>query len=283
MPESAAEPTPTPYISPKDDEANAGRLKPDVAHQVYNDIRQEADRWSLKINPDDSPIKKRLKHFALSKVFGLFSRFTLLDYQAAQIVDAEEKAGRDPLTGLLNRRAFEDRVKQRLSEGTAGLAIMIDADHFKQVNDTYGHDIGDQVLQRIALGLQENVQLSRDIICRWGGEEFAVFILISSLDIDKAKIFEIAERVRKNVVKYLGNIRYEISSNGKSQENLIPITVSLGATITHGEHWEQAIKRADEHLYQAKNGGRDQSIGDNGKISFTPTPPPDVRPETASS
>lgn len=274
MPESTAdtESTPSPYISPQEDEDNAGRLKPDVAHQVYNDIRQEAEREAITNDLD------------VKNLFDERSKSTLPDYQAAQIVDVEDKAITDPLTGLLNRRGFERKVAERLAAGAAGLAIMIDADHFKtKVNDVYGHQIGDEVLKYIALGLRANTDVVKDIVGRYGGEEFVVFLEIANPNLQADKIYEIAERIRHDIVEYLKKARYQTSSNKNAEETLIPVTLSLGATITCGEPWEKALKRADENLYKAKDGGRKQSIGDNGKIIFTPTPPPDGQPETASN
>lgn len=274
MPESTpdTESTPSPYISLEEDQVNVNRLKPDVAHQLYNDIRRKAKRQDLKI---------KRKNRALEDLFDTTSADDLPDYQAAQIVDAEEKATLDPLTGLLNRRAFETQVKEKLSQGAAGLVLMIDADFFKEVNDTYGHPTGDQVLQRTAFALKSNVELTKDIIGRYGGEEFVAFIQISNPDFEKDKIFAIAERIRRNIIDYLKNIRYETSQDGKAVENFIPVTISLGATITYGDPWEEALKRADENLYKAKKGGRNQSFGDSGKI--IPVSLPGAPPETAAS
>lgn len=290
MPESAAESTVNPYISPEEDKDNAGQLKPDVAHQVYSDIRQQAERWGLKIKPDDSPIKKRLKHFAISKVFGLFSRSTLPDHQAAQIVDFEEKAIRDPLTGLLNRRGFEKEFVRLLQDsnkfGQPMLLLMIDLDYFKIINDTYGHLIGDQALKYLARALASSVEIG-DLVARWGGEEFVIAIKPKTgQPLDPDKMLAAAERIRMKIIDLLSADRYQLTS-GAAEEKLPDsnqITLSVGATLTKPDDaLETVCQRADDNLYQAKKSGRDQSFGDNGKIVFTQVLPPDVPPETAST
>lgn len=276
MPESAAEPTVNPYVSPEEDEDNAGRLKPDVANQIHSDIRRQAERWGLKINPDDSPIKKRLKYFVLSKVFGLFSHFTLPDYQAAQIVDLEEKATRDTLTGLLNRRGFETQFNQSLRESTQSsqpiLLLILDLDHFKKINDRYGHLVGDQALKYLARALTDSVDIG-DLVGRWGGEEFIVAAkLKTGQPIDSDKMLAAAERIRKNIIDLLSADRYQLTS-GAAEEKLPEadqITLSVGATLTtpDDDTLETVCRRADENLYRAKNGGRNQSFGDNGEIEL---------------
>lgn len=289
MPESAAEPAVNPYVSPEEDEDNAGRLKPDVAHQVYSDVRQQAKRWGLEINPDDSPIKKRLKYFALSKVFGLFSRFTLPDYQAVKIVDLEDKATRDPLTGLLNRREFSrlfsEFLQQANESGQPILFLMIDLDHFKEINDTYGHLLGDQALKYLARALTGSVEIG-DLVARWGGEEFVIAIKSKTgQPLDPDKMLAAAERIRKKIIDPLSADRYQLTP-GAAEEKLPDskqITLSVGATLTKPDDTlETVCQRADNNLYKAKNSGRNQSIGDNGKIIFTLTPPPDVPPKTGS-
>ena len=185
------------------------------------------------------------------------------------------------MTGVLNRLGFEENVAKQSAKGVAGLFLMIDADHFKEVNDKYGHQIGDEVLKRIGLSLQINTQMDHDIVGRWGGEEFVAFLPILKSDLEVDKIYEIAERIRANIVKYLGEIRYEVSRSGRIEKTLIPVTLSFGVTITRGEPWEKACQRADANLYKAKNAGRNQSFSDSGKI--TPAPSLGVPPEIASS
>ncbi len=288
MPESAAEPFPAPYISPAEDEDNAGRLKPDVAHQVYFDIREEAKRRGLEINPNDSPEEIARKNQALKQLFGDRSSSDLPDYQAAGIVDLEEKAGRDPLTGLLNRRRFErlfdESLKQSIQTGKQILFLMVDLDFFKQLNDDYGHLIGDEALKYLARALAEAVEIE-DLVCRWGGEEFIVSIKPKGGRPSEAdKLLGIAERIRRQIVDALSEVYYQSEKNGEKQPIKIPITLSVGATLTRSDDTlEKACQRADDNLYQAKNSGRNQSFGDHGKIVFTQASPPDVPPKIVSN
>jgi diguanylate cyclase (GGDEF)-like protein len=271
MPESAAEPTPPPYIPSEEDKDNAGRLKSDVAHQVHFDIRQEAKRRGLEIHPDDSPAEKARKNQAIIDLFNERSQNDVLDYPAAQIVAAEEQAGRDPLTGLLNRREFTRLFHQSLQQsneiGRPILFLMIDLDYFKQINNTYGHSIGDQVLKYLARALTDSVEIG-DLIARWGGEEFTVAVIPKAdQPLDYEKLLMAAERIRAKVIGLLSEDFYQFSPGKPERKLPDPITLSLGATLTKPDDTlETACGRADDNLYKAKNAGRDQSFGDNGKI-----------------
>jgi len=151
----------------------------------------------------------------------------------------------DPLTGAYNRRAFEDFFDQESERSrrykTPLSLIIFDIDHFKQVNDVYGHDAGDKVLQEIAnVCKMHNRPL--DFLYRWGGEEF--FILLTETGIEGAQ--NMAERYRSIIESW----NFHIQSK---------ITVSLGVSQFHSsDNAETLIKRADKALYKAKNGGRNQ-------------------------
>ncbi|MDX1352125.1 MAG: diguanylate cyclase [Thiomicrorhabdus sp.] len=157
----------------------------------------------------------------------------------------EGLAARDPLTGLFNRYKFTEIFSAELTgmkarENTMSL-IMLDLDHFKKINDQFGHNAGDKVLTSVAKVLEEN-QRQTDVICRWGGEEF--LILLPSADLDKAQL--IAETIREKV----------------KQMNLIEgwvVTASFGVTqVNAKDTLETLVERADSALYQAKKNGRDQ-------------------------
>lgn len=147
----------------------------------------------------------------------------------------------DPLTGLTNRRGIE----RKLSEwGSISYAILsFDIDHFKHVNDTYGHDVGDTVLQMIATQMRLNFR-PNDLLCRVGGEEF--LILMPSTTIDEAYVA--AER-----------LRYEIEQH--PFDHIDHITISIG--VSHSERasdFISLVKQADMALYKAKNSGRNCTI-----------------------
>jgi len=143
----------------------------------------------------------------------------------------------DELTKILNRRGFDEKVKD-LKKGSI---IFMDLDHFKQINDTYGHEMGDFVLKEFANVIKNNIRES-DIFARVGGEEF--ILVLSNTPYFKA--FMVAEKLRKLVENH----------NFKG----IKVTASLGISELRGD-LEEAIKRADEALYEAKNSGRNQVKG----------------------
>jgi diguanylate cyclase len=155
----------------------------------------------------------------------------------------------DPLTRLRNRRGFEQAVSE-FAQGRdvdlAGCSVLIaDIDHFKRVNDSYGHLVGDQVIRALAQVLQNCVK-GRDIAARWGGEEFIV-LLPETLGEGAVML---AEQLRTE----FGKTR--IKRGGKQVLN-DAVTISIGvAEIGGGEPLEQAVGRADSAMYQAKNGGR---------------------------
>jgi len=153
---------------------------------------------------------------------------------------------RDPLTGLLNRRGFEResepmrRVAWRRGHRTS--LVLFDIDFFKQVNDTHGHGIGDEVLTNLARRLMTGVD-EHDRVCRWGGEEILV-LLVHDLDTSTRAI---ADRLRASVAE------------APLTEHDLSITVSGGLTEwTRGESLAAAVKRADDALYRAKSNGRNR-------------------------
>ena len=157
---------------------------------------------------------------------------------------------RDPLTGLYNRRFLEEYLvheRVRATRKNRPLSvIMLDIDHFKRFNDTFGHDAGDAILRRMGLLLQGHVRGS-DIACRIGGEEFALLLPEVSLPIAYQRAESILDNVRRLQVKHRGQV-------------LGAITVSLGVASfpKHGETPEALIRAADRALYQAKEGGRNK-------------------------
>jgi diguanylate cyclase (GGDEF)-like protein/PAS domain S-box-containing protein len=150
----------------------------------------------------------------------------------------------DPLTGLSNRRHIAKKIKEEIRKAEryqSGFSvIMIDLDHFKTINDTYGHHVGDLALQSVARVLRENVR-DIDLVGRYGGEEF--LILLPSTDLESGYI--IAERMRKN-----------IESMAWADE--VTVTISGGIAEYHGESDLELFRKADELLYKAKQGGRNR-------------------------
>ncbi len=158
----------------------------------------------------------------------------------------------DPLTGVLNRRGFESNAEDlfsntELSNGKGHCLLMLDVDHFKHINDTYGHLLGDKVLAAIANTLKIKVQ-GQDIVGRLGGEEFA--ILLPNTNLDGA--FAVAEHIRQAIER--GKIR-RLDSNA----DIEGITISIGiASRKKNEKLESLIERADKALYTSKKEGRNR-------------------------
>ncbi|OGG52911.1 hypothetical protein A2851_04455 [Candidatus Kaiserbacteria bacterium RIFCSPHIGHO2_01_FULL_53_29] len=182
-----------------------------------------------------------------------------------EISELQKLANVDPLTGLLNRRGFETHISVLMAqppEGQRGeksqriALIACDIDHFKEINDRYGHDAGDHVLQEIAPLLRSAVR-DTDCVARMGGEEF-VLVLPGATE---KKAVEIAERLRQTIEEQpvaLGN------------ESSVRVTVSFGVAYTDlREEFPQIIKQADEALYQAKESGRNK-VWLNGSSGETP-------------
>lgn len=160
----------------------------------------------------------------------------------------DRMAHTDVLTNLFNRRYFIDRLEEefdRISRHGANMSVLIyDLDHFKRINDTYGHDVGDRVLQAVSK-VTNQVKRSTDIACRLGGEEFALLLP----ETDKNGAIKLAQRLRREIE----NFPYR-----ENAHESLTVTASVGvATITKiGADPQAILKTADRALYKAKNGGR---------------------------
>ncbi|WP_426409518.1 diguanylate cyclase [Bradyrhizobium ganzhouense] len=161
----------------------------------------------------------------------------------------EEMATTDALTGLRNRRKFDHVIdiewRRAMRQKTQVALLMIDADHFKAYNDTFGHQAGDQVLVGIAICISDSVHRAGDCAARYGGEEFAVLLPNTSA----TDAFKIAETIRAKVLGW--------SDGGAGS------TVSCGIASlapTSGMDWAVLVAAADKALYAAKAGGRNQSV-----------------------
>ncbi len=164
--------------------------------------------------------------------------------------ELEILATRDALTGCLNRRAFFERMEplldQHRKESRPLACFMVDVDHFKSVNDTYGHHTGDEVLREVSRSLRDLFE-EQHIVCRYGGEEFCV--VLPGLDLQQA--YGEAERTRMAIM----NIRLDDPAD-------LRLTASIGVSETcfGAEETQDLINQADECLYVAKRGGRNQSV-----------------------
>lgn len=162
----------------------------------------------------------------------------------------------DVLTGLPNRRGFDllaaQALQEALREPSPLSALLIDLDHFKQLNDTHGHLAGDQVLRGFARALQGNLRQS-DIICRWGGEEFILLLK----DTGSSTAYQLAEKIRRQTEQEV------FQFNGVN----LRITASIGVTeLQGGDSIDRLIGRADRALYRAKQSGRNRVCEDVGDL-----------------
>ena len=178
-----------------------------------------------------------------------------------------EQATHDPLTGLFNRRYLDDTLARELSlswrRSSCLSLVILDVDHFKKINDIFGHHAGDMALREVARTLSHNFRKS-DIACRLGGEEFALVLPDSSLLSTLQRVEEICSLIRSLTLRCDGKL-------------LGKITISAGIAVApeHGFTAATLLRAADECLYAAKEAGRDQVVVSRretgpGEICHTP-------------
>lgn len=207
--------------------------------------------WYIEpLQPISSNALLAVHIFNLTVVFGMFAYLAL--FYVSTVTRAHKRLARmattDSLTGLFNRRhmiALTEKELARHHRRPSNLTFMLmDIDYFKQVNDQYGHDIGDRVLGGVSQMLTDSMR-EQDFIGRWGGEEFLA--VLPETDIEQAAVS--AERIRKAIESLV------IESDGK----LINVTISIGITQYRAEELlSNAIARADHALYEGKSGGRNR-------------------------
>jgi len=165
-----------------------------------------------------------------------------------KLEESREEALIDTLTGLLNRRGCEKRL-QALSLNNMHSSLVIDIDHFKKVNDSFGHSVGDKVIQLVAKAIKDNVS-DDDISVRYGGEEFVVVLSNTSQQVAHIT----AEKIR-SAISMLKLVQRQTNTP------LPPITVSIGvAELEENMSWLTLFNNADHALYQAKNSGRNRCV-----------------------
>jgi len=166
--------------------------------------------------------------------------------------ELRQQAIRDPISKLFNRRYMEETLIREVSRAERNSQplsiIMIDIDHFKEFNDSFGHEAGDLVLQSLAKFLSTRVRGS-DVACRYGGEEFTLILPSATLDLARKRAEQIREGIQSIQVKYGG-------------QTLGPITLSLGVAVfpDHGVTGEAILQLADAALYRAKQTGRNRVV-----------------------
>lgn len=246
-------------------------------HQVLQQIRLSDEHGDLPViiltaNTEDSNLARCLESGANDYVTKPFS-FTALIARINNVVrtqrdardltrdvaELRDLAYRDEMTGLLNRRAFFDRANAEFeitkSSDEPMAVSILDIDHFKQINDKFGHSAGDNVLRKFGSLLKSSLRL-HDIVGRIGGEEFAVCLPNTT----PMQAYSILERLRTHVSK----IEFFQNEDGSN----LPITVSIGVVgKTDQKELDGLMILADMALYRAKNQGRNRTIVETGVSS----------------
>lgn len=236
--------------------------------QIGQELRLESAQGMRLINVNSAPIFDGKGHVRGAMITfddvtvlqekneKLNQMLTMLEKSQKEIslqnTQLEKLATLDPLTGCFNRRSFMARFEQVFHEAKehqlALCCLMIDIDHFKNVNDTYGHAAGDQVIQNVANILLMNCRAG-DMICRYGGEEFCFYLQDCSLMIATQR----AEKIRTEIANQ--------TSVTNDQRNIV-ITSSFGLTAIEfgAKNISELIEQADQALYRAKRQGRNQCV-----------------------
>jgi diguanylate cyclase (GGDEF)-like protein len=163
-----------------------------------------------------------------------------------------QQSTKDALTGIFNRRYLEESLEREIRRAArvdqpVGV-VMFDLDHFKNFNDTFGHEAGDSVLRELGAFLSRNVR-AEDIPCRFGGEEFVLILPGATLEGARSRAERLRSKVRELTVMH----------QGKSV-GMITISVGVGAFPVHGLSVKEVIAAADGALYRAKKDGRDRVV-----------------------
>jgi len=201
------------------------------------------DGYNVPVAVRVSPV--RAPDGSIAGAVEVFSDNSSKEATIERIRELEQLAALDPLTGLGNRRYAEMSIRARIDEvrryGWRSGLLFIDIDHFKRVNDTYGHDVGDEVLKMVARTLANSVR-PFDVVARWGGEEFVALIL----NMPKGALRSIANRCRALV---------EASSLPVGQD-LVRVTISVGGALARADDIvARLVKRADRLMYESKRAG----------------------------
>ncbi|TYP69367.1 sensor domain-containing diguanylate cyclase [Paenibacillus methanolicus] len=207
----------------------------------FSALTSAARKISANERLDQPPFAEHWNYEAHYLAKAMMRAVRNLQQQADQL---SEQARTDALTGLHNRASLEEQLAEWAIQETPYALLVLDIDHFKSVNDTYGHQIGDEAIVHLARVLSSETG-GDGVCCRFGGEEFVVLLPHQSLQSAR----QLAERVRRTM-------EAAPSPTGS------PITVSIGVAVCpdHGGGFERVFDQADQALYQAKRGGRNRTV-----------------------
>jgi two-component system, cell cycle response regulator len=209
----------------------------------------------LEIGVNDYLMRPIDKNELLARARSLIRKRRYTERLRDNVQMSIEMAITDALTGLFNRRYMESHLamlmEQAASRGKPLTALVLDIDYFKSINDTHGHDAGDDVLREFALRIKRSIR-GIDLACRYGGEEFVVIMP----ETDMAVGTMVAERLRRRIAADPFAIQQGIRT--------VPVTISIGVAAMRGKEDSAAgiVKRADQALYRAKRDGRNRVVPD---------------------
>ena len=216
-----------------------------------DELRQEAEIQQLKLS--EETFRRRVAWAILFAVLALAAGLAL--WQRANQQRLLKASRTDILTGLPNRRYLTLQIQQRLESSAGGVLVLLDLDHFKQINDQYGHDMGDRALLAVSRVIEQAAAAHGALCGRWGGEEFALFLPEATA--------ESASKLSGQLLEQIAGVEFF-----DDQGERIPVTASLGFAPIHAlardsgqEAWEPALKAADLLLYRAKHAGRNRGFG----------------------
>lgn len=221
-------------------------LQTRLEHASTEDVKREALTLVTAFASEMGARKER--HRARMTELG-----TQVNRLGTQLVEARRQNATDALTQLFNRRALDEVLHQAQQTcsafGRTAVLLMVDVDHFKAINDQHGHPVGDVVLKALADALVRCFPRRSDMVARFGGEEFSVLLMDTTLQETPAICARLLDAIR----------RLHIAASGK----VLQVTVSVGAAqVQVGGTVEQWVARADEALYNAKRSGRDRAVLD---------------------
>jgi two-component system, cell cycle response regulator len=219
---------------------------------IVNPEEQQLLLRALDMGVNDYLMRPIDKQELMARVNTQVKRWRYAEQLRSSVKASIEMAITDPLTGLYNRRYLESHlshmIEHYVNRGKVLSVLALDVDFFKAINDTYGHDAGDKVLQELATRLKDNTR-SIDLCCRVGGEEFIV--VLPGTDIATSE--KIAERLRRSIAS-------RSFAAGAAQP--VPVTISIGMAALEGmeDGLDRLLKRADSALYAAKRQGRNRVV-----------------------
>jgi diguanylate cyclase len=251
--DQAVERVVTVIASATGDTENFNKTLGEFSHQLDDGMTAERVRGivaNLLVETQQVTEKNRALEDRLSRASGEVAELR----QNLEVVRRE--ALTDPLTGIPNRKLFDSRLREAarnaVESGEPLALLLLDIDHFKRFNDTYGHQLGDQVLRLVAKTLADSVK-GRDTPARFGGEEFVIVLPQTRLE----NAVTLAEQIRRTMV------RHKVVRKDTGEEYGV-IALSVGASVYRpGEDLCELIRRADAALYHAKRTGRNRVVAED--------------------